>query len=92
MSNKKSIFIIDEKPVESIAKDIVTFGLTALLVFLNHKYLDASSIVDLFAILVVVAGMFAMNKKKGAIRMSEKEAIEYFVKKQQEENEREKNN
>lgn len=76
--NKNTVIVMNENVFASIAKDIVTFGMFAGLLWFNHAYLSGSALVDAMFIIIVI--IILTGRASGSVHKfySNQEAINYL--------------
>lgn len=76
--NRDTVIVMDESVFASIAKDIVTFGMFAGLLWFNHAYLSGSVLVDAMFIIIVI--IILTGRASGSVHKfySRQEAISYL--------------
>lgn len=75
-TKEKDVFVVRESLLESVVKDIVSFGVMVLLIFVNHRYGGKSTFVDAFGIFCLML-FFIKTARKDQIKNID-EAIKYF--------------
>ena len=76
--NRDTVIVMDESVFDSIAKDIVTFGMFAGLLWLNHAYLSGSVLVDAMFIIIVILFLTGRASRSVHKFYSKQEAISYL--------------